>query len=207
MGNRLANITCIAILLMCSMFVTATDNHGTLSSYELPPIETSLLEPIGLENVNIWVPADKTGPTINRSCRSRKNCTYACVLPASIYHTKTELCPKEVARLLAEYVACYYERNLPLTILNGWQWEYSYSLSQFESGIYDLSERGGSWENSWEAILTGSIGSAEFQWVQVSSSEDLLLKSDNNEQETNIEVITFDSMRIRDGYPKIRKLE
>jgi len=199
-------ILCLVVSLIYSIVILADDNQARLDSHQLLPIETFLLEPIELENISIWVPAGKTGPLINRSCRPKTNCSYSCVLPATVHHTKTELCPKDVARLLAEYTACYHERSLPLTIFNGWQWEYSYSLCQFESVTYDLPQRGGCWENSWEAILTQSTGSADFEWLQVFPLGKFVGESDGNKQKSRIEVKTFNSMRTRDGYPKKRQL-
>lgn len=197
---------CLVVSLACSIIILANGDQATPNLPQLPPIETFLLEPVELENISLWVPAGKTGPLINRSCRPKKDCSYSCVLPASVHHTKTEVCPEEVARLLAEYAACYHEESLPLTIFNGWQWEYSYSLCQFETVAYDLPERGGCWEGSWEAILIQSIGSVDFQWVEVSSLDKSLRKSDEMGEKTHIEVRTFNSMRTRDGYPKKRKL-
>lgn len=206
MRYKLIGVFCLVVSLVCSIIILADGDQVTSNSPQLPPIETFLLEPIELENVSVWVPAGKTGPLINRSCRPKKNCSYSCVLPASVDHAKTEFCPKEIARLLAEYTACYHEQSLPLTIFNGWRWEYSYSLCQFESVTYDLPERGGCWENSWEAILTQSTGSADFQWLKVPPSDKFVGKSDRSKQKSSIEVRTFDSMRTRDGYPKKRKL-
>ena len=206
MRYKVTSILCLAALLTHSEIFMADDSKRASNSSQLPPIETFLLEPIKLESVSVWVPAAKTGPLINRSCRPKKNCLYSCVLPASVHHTKTERCPKEVAGLLAEYTACYHEQSLPLTIFNGWQWEYSYSLCQFETVTYDLPERGGCWENSWEAILTQSTGSADFQWFQLSPSNEFVGKLSSSKPKSSIEVRTFDSMRTRDGYPKKRQL-
>jgi hypothetical protein len=205
MVHKIAKL-CLFVSLLHIVIVLADDNQGASVS-QLPPIETFLLEPIELENISVWVPADKTGPVINRSCQPKNNCSFSCVLPATVHHTKAELCPKELARLLAEYTAYYHEQSLPLTIFNGWQWEYSYSLCQFESVTYDLPQRGGCWENSWEAILTQSTGSASFQWIEVSPLNKFVGKPDSGEQRSHIEVKTFNSMRTRDGYPKNRQLQ
>ncbi len=206
MRHKLKNILCVALLIMCSITTLANDNQVTSSLHKLPPIETVLLEPIELENINIWVPAAKTGPLINRSCRPKENCSYSYLLPAGVHHTKSKDCPGEIARLLAEYTAAYHENTLPLTIFNGWQWEYSYSLCQFESVTYNLPGRGGCWENSWEAILTLSAGSANLKWINVLPSGDFLSATDNSRRKSTIEVKTFSFMRTRDGYPKERQL-
>lgn len=196
----------VALLFLCVAVVLAADNESISVAGRLPPLETFLLEPITIESVSFWVPADKTGPVINRSCRPKQNCSFSSVLPATVLHTKSEPCPEEVARLLAEYTARYHEQSLPLTIFNGWQWEYSYSLYQFESVTYDLPQRGGCWEDSWEAILTESMGSARFRWLQIPPSDKAAGKRDGDAQGSRIEVKTFHSMRTRDGYPKERQL-
>jgi hypothetical protein len=169
-------------------------------------VEILLLEPVELENICIWVPAVKVGPEINRSCLMRTGYSRSAVLPATVDHTKTESCPEEVARLLAEYTAGYYEKRLPLTILRGWCWEYSYSLSQFESVSFDLPRRGGAWENCWEAILNHSAGHIALQWARISDENNFTAGPDDGTPKSNIEVRTFSSMRTRDGYPKQRKL-
>ena len=158
---------CLTVLLLCTVVVLPDDNRAESISQSLPPLETFLLEPIEVENVSAWVPAGNSGPLINRSCQPKRNCSFSCVLPATVRHTKTEFSPKEVARLLAERTAHYHEQSLPLTIFNGWQWEYSYSLCQFESVTYNLPQRGGCWEDCWEAILTQSTGSANSSFRQV----------------------------------------
>jgi hypothetical protein len=169
---------------------------------QLPPLETFIIEPVEMEHISIWVPAVKAGPFINKSCRPEINCSYSCVLPATVSHTKTDSCQDGVAKLLAGYAAGYHKQSLPLTIFNGWQWEYSYSLSQFETVTYDLPERTGCWESSWEAVLNQSTGSIEARWLQVSPSNKTESDSDNNKQKSQIEVKTFDSLRTRNGYPK-----
>lgn len=186
--------------------VLADDEMTATMSKQLPPLETLIVEPIELEHISVWVPAAKAGPFLNKSCRPKTNCLYSCVLPATVNHTKSELCPDAVARLLAECAARYHEQSMPLTIFNGWQWEYSYSLSQFETVTYDLPARTGCWEGSWEAVLTYSLGSVEAQWLQVSPTKKKENISDSDKQISQIEVMTFNSLRTRDGYPKERRL-
>lgn len=206
MVYRAAKI-CVVVSALVIAVVWAKNMEPASVADRLPPIETFLAEPIELENVSLWVPAQKTGPVINRSCQPKRNCTVSCVLPASVEHSKTDSCPDELARLLAEYAAHHHEKSLPLTIFNGWQWEYSYSLCQFESVSYDLPQRGGCWENSWEAILTQTVGSVSFQWLKVSPPHELSAKPDNNWHSSTIEVKTFNNMRTRNGYPKRRQLQ
>jgi hypothetical protein len=198
---------CLTFSLLCTMVVLPNDNQTGSVSQQLPPMETFLLEPIKVENASAWIPAVNSGLVINRSCQPKRNCLFSCVLPAAVHHTKTEFCPSEVARLLAEQTACYHEQNLPLTIFNGWQWEFSYSLCQFESVTYDLPRRGGCWEGCWEAILTQSIGSADFQWIQVLPSGKPVGTQTSKRQGSRIEIKTFNSIRTRNGYPKERQLQ
>lgn len=198
---------CLTASLLCTMVILPDNNQTESVSQLLPPMETFLLEPIEVENVSAWVPAGNSGLVINRSCQPKRNCSFSCVLPATVYHTKTEFSPKEVARLLAERTAHYHEQSLPLTIFNGWQWEYSYSLCQFESVTYDLPQRGGCWEGCWEAILTQSTGSANFQWTQILPSGELVGTQAGKRKGSQIKVKTFNSMRTRDGYPKERQLQ
>lgn len=198
---------CLTFSLLCMMVVSPDDNQAASVSEQLPPMETFLLDPIEIESISAWVPAGNSGPVINRSCRPKKNCLFSCVLPATVDHTKAENCPREVARLLAERTAYYHEQSLPLTIFNGWQWEYSYSLCQFESVTYDLPRRGGCWEGCWEAILTQSTGSVCFQWLQIFPSGTSVGTQAGKGQGSQIEVKTFNFMRTRDGYPKERQLQ
>ena len=44
---------------------------------DLPAIETFVTEPTVIENVNIWVPAARSGPFINRSCRIKENLVFS----------------------------------------------------------------------------------------------------------------------------------
>ena len=172
---------------------------------ELPAMETFVTEPTVIENISIWVPAARNGPFINRSCRIKENLTFSSVLPASISHQKTDACPGPIARILAELIAFYHAQSLPLTIFNGWQWEYSYSLCQYESVNYNLERRGGCWENAWEAILNFSCGMSRMQILELESLEKFSLPK-SIPSESIIEVKTFSSMRTRDGYPKERQL-
>lgn len=194
----------LVLLFSITPFVTCPAGTGR-TEVNLPAIETFVVEPIAFENVNIWVPAARSGPFINRSCRIKENLAFSSVLPASVKHQKTENCPDQVARILAELTSFYHSRSLPLTIFNGWQWEYTYSMCQYESVSYDLANRGGSWENGWEAILNLSCGTIELQQLEIQSPDKFSVKNSSPAQST-IEVKTFSSMRTRDGYPKERKL-
>jgi hypothetical protein len=175
------------------------------ADFNLPAIETFIVEPTVIENVNIWVPAARSGPFINRSCRIKENLAFSSVLPASVKHQKTEQCPNQTARMLAELASFYHTHSLPLTIFNGWQWEYTYSMCQYESVSYDLANRGGSWENGWEAILNLSCGEIQLQQLGIESLEKFSVRK-SLPAESIIEVKTFSSMRTRDGYPKERQL-
>jgi len=197
---------CATCLLLCLDGSLARGSQKAEIRPQLPPLETFCLKPIELENVSIWVPATKCPPKINRACMAKENCTYLSVLPATVEHTKTPLCPEEAARLLAEHTASYHERNLPLTIFNGWQWEYTFSLCQFETTTYDLTPRGGSWEHSLEAILTYTSGTVGCYWLELSTCEASEEETAGDEQRSDIDVRTFSFVRTRDGYPKKRHL-
>ena len=129
----------------------AGDDGG--ASFDLPAMETFVTEPTIIENVSIWVPAARSGPFINRACVIKENLGFSLVLPASINHQKTGSCPDQTARILAELSSFYHYQSLPLTIFNGWQWEYTYSMCQYESVSYELPRRGGSWENGWDLAV------------------------------------------------------
>jgi hypothetical protein len=202
-------LICVSCLVLCaiSIGIIPADDAPTASGLsQLPPMETLLLETIELENASIWVPAAKAGPEINRACRMRTGYSHSALLPATVDHTKTESCPDEAARLLAEHTAGCHAGRLPLTILEGWRWEYSYSLSQFKSASFELPRRGGSWENCWEAVLNESAGSIAAKWVHICDSNESTTKSENDKPKSNIEIRTFSAMRTRDGYPKERQL-
>ena len=78
-------------------------------------------------------------------------------------------------------------------------------MCQYESANYDLAERGGCWENGWEAILNLSCGAIQMQQLDVESPEKFSIHK-AAPSESIIEVKTFSSMRTRDGYPKERQL-
>ena len=69
---------CLIVSPVILAVVWANNNKPASVSDRLPPIETFLAKPIDLENINVWVPAQKTGPVINRSCRPKKNCSFSC---------------------------------------------------------------------------------------------------------------------------------
>jgi hypothetical protein len=122
-----------------------------------------------------------------------------------VEHKKTQDCPDPVARILAELVSTYHSQTLPLTIFNGWQWEYAYSMCQFESVNYNLNNRGGCWEDCWEAVLSVSCGTSGLQWFDVKNLEVTPAKTEMLSEST-LKIKTFSSMRTRDGYPKERQL-
>lgn len=192
----------IVLFLILGAACLAGVGRGSL---DLPAIETLVTEPTVIENVSVWVPAARSGPFINRSCRIKENLAFSLVLPALVKHQKTDHCPDQIARILAELTAFYHSHSLPLTIFNGWQWEYPYSMCQYESVSYDLARRGGCWENGWEAILNLSCGAIQLQQLDVESTEKFNIHK-AAPSESIIEVRTFSSMRTRDGYPKERQL-
>src|SRR4030042_5136013 len=116
MRNTLKTILIVITLAVCTTTVPAKKNPA-IQAFQT--FETIAIEPIELENISLWVPIAKAGPLINRSCRIKENCLYSYELPSSIYHTKSENCPAEVARLLAEYASAYHKSVLPLPVFNG----------------------------------------------------------------------------------------
>ncbi len=101
----------LTYLVICSGITLAADNQLSLNPPQLPPLETFLIEPVNLENISIWIPANKAEPLINREHQPKVNCLYVFALPASVCHEKTEFCPDEAARLLAEYTAFYHKQS------------------------------------------------------------------------------------------------
>lgn len=172
----------------------------------LPPMETLYIEPIELENISVWVPAAKAGPVINRSCQAKGGCDYSFLLPAIVQHEKTDQCPEYLAKNLAELTAIFHRDSLPLTILNGWQWEFVYSLSQYQAVKYSLPKRGGSWENYWEAIMTISCAKSQYGWLNIKPTGEYQINESASQTESNIKLNSFSHVRKRDGYPKERKL-
>ena len=205
MRNGLAAL-CVMITIALVKMVPAGDGAPGSGGAQLPPIETFIATPVELEHISIWVPAAKFGPEINWSCYMREGYSHSAVLSAAVEHTKTESCPEEFARLLAEYTAGYHQQTLPLTILGTWRWQYSLSPCQFDSVRFDLRKRGGSWEGSWEAVLTQSAGSIDLQRWQISAAGNFNDVPDANKAQSHIETRNFSAMRMRDGYPKERKL-
>jgi hypothetical protein len=201
MRNTLKAILIVITLAVCMATVPAEKNPA-IQTFQT--IETIAIEPIELENISLWVPIAKAGPLINRSCHIKESCLYSYELPSSVHHAKSENCPTEVARLLAEYVSACHERGLPLTIFNGWQWEYLDNLNRCESVTYDLPDHGGCWENSWEGILILTAGTIDFKWILNTVRE----KPTNGAQYSSIRVQTFSSViRTRDGYPQKLQLK
>jgi hypothetical protein len=190
-------------LILLILNITCLSDNGQISA-NLPTIETFVAEPVIIENISIWIPAAKSGPFINRSCHTQENNVFSLVLPASVKHEKMPFCPVQTARILAELTAFYHSQSLPLTILNGWRWEYTYNCL-FESVSYDLIRRGGCWEGCWEAVLNLSCGISSLQWLDIESLEKFSIKQLPSSEST-IKVKTFSSMKTRDGYPKERQL-
>jgi hypothetical protein len=188
-----------------SVLGVAAKDPPAPTSRSLPPIETFVLEPVDSEGISIWVPAGRSGPIINRACATTKGHLYACLLPAGVTHTKSDQCPEAAARLAAEYVAPRHAEHLPLTIVDGWRWEYLYSLSRYESASYDLPARGGSWDYALEAILTLSEATVLPQWLQVGEAPCQISQSDAQKMSSTIKVFGFSIVRPRHGYPKTQQ--
>jgi hypothetical protein len=171
---------------------------------DTPPLETFILDPIELQHLAIWVPADQTGPEINRSCRIRTACSNACTLPSAITHTRADDCPPPLARFLALYTWPYHRDSLPLTIMNGWQWTGDYNLAQLIVNSYDLPAHGGSWENCLEAIFSQTAASLCGRWLTLGVDHKSVASAVKSE--SSLIVKTFPLLRTRYGYPKERLL-
>jgi hypothetical protein len=195
-------LTLVFVFLILGAVCISKDDSTAMN---LTAIETYITEPTFVEHISIWVPAARSGPFINRSCRIQENVAFSMAVPASVKHQKTMLCPVQIARILAELTSFYHSQSLPLAIFNGWQWEYTYNICQYNSGSYNLAQRGGCWENSWEVILNISSGVIQLKQFHIDSTEKCSVKK-SKPAESTIEVKTFSSMRTRDGYPKERQL-
>jgi hypothetical protein len=196
-------------LVICSIFNIPVQGQETEKKMpEIGPkdllFETFVVEPIEVVNISMWVPADKIGPEINRTCNKKRYQQYQCQLATVINHNKTKTCPVRLARLLAEYIGREYKETIPLTFTLGWKWDFSFSLSQYEGCEYYLPRWGGSWENAVEAILSLTIGSVEGKWLKINSIS--ASSASTSKIESDIEIKTFSSMRTRNGYPKERQL-
>ncbi|MBC8481486.1 MAG: hypothetical protein H8D47_02330 [Planctomycetes bacterium] len=195
------NFLSLSILLIN----TAAYEAFAASDSVLPPIETCIISPAEVENVSIWVPAVKSGPFINRSCKPKRNLVQTSQLPVSIVHKKNNRCLDEVARMLAEQVHLYNECSLPLTIFNGWQWQSISDNSHYQQIYYCLAARGGCWENCSEAILNACYSRNELLWLRIDTEGNFNVQPSDHAS-SNIELKTFSNVRTRNGYPKIRKL-
>ncbi len=202
MSRKYITLLCGMVLLGSSGPALSEDRSCGVEPPGLPPMETFVLEPMESECISIWVPADRSGPQINRACGTRTGCLYSCLLPAGVNHTKSGACPDAAARLVAEYVAPRHEEHLPLTIADGWRWEYLYSLSRYESASYDLPARGGSWDYALEAILSLSEARASPLWLSLGDAPDSAARPETDRMCSTIEVFGFSLVRPRDGYPK-----
>src|SRR5512145_2112456 len=114
--NRLGTIVSWGLLAVAlSLSLPAGHSRSSPESPAAAPLETFILQPVCLDSMSIWVPADKVGPLINRSCMGQSNRLYSCFLPADVHHTRTAACPDGLARLLAEGAARGHEQSVPLT--------------------------------------------------------------------------------------------
>jgi len=192
------------LLMLFFGFSFSYVSEGGEGPSDFPGMETILTEPADLTSLSIWVPAKRAGPFINRACKNKFDCIYTFGLPSGVTHRKGDGCPEGIGRILASYSFSYCHQDIPLVLTDNWKWDYSYSESGYKSAIYDLNRRGGGWEGSWEAILNLGVGDFGYEWFSVLPSG--RLKSEGKERaESCIEIKTFSSVRLRDGYPKKRK--
>jgi hypothetical protein len=171
----------------------------------LPPLEAFVLDPIEIESVAIWIPADKMGPVINSGCsKTAGDRVYICQFPpTTVKHEKADACPDGIAGLLAEASSVPYKDSLPLTVFNGWQWE-PLTVPAYEEVTYYLSGYGGNWESSWEGILTRSLGSIKGRWLQNAPCEGQATENAQGIQ-SQIDIVSFTSVTTRKDYPKRRR--
>jgi len=191
-------------LILVLLFTVSHNAYAAVK--KLPPIETMIAEPIAFENVSLWIIADKQGPITNRSCQMQTDCLSSVELKSYIEHTKKDTCPPQVALELAKYCQLYHQNDIPLTIMDNWQWKCDNALSQFDSVGYDLPARGGSWQTCNEAIKTITSASSQIEWIDILDNEDFVGKDSAESQRSDIEIRTFSEMRTRDGYPQEAKL-
>ena len=161
--------------------------------------EVFVIEPVEMQRLDVWVVADRPSPQINRSCRPRVGLEYSLSLGADIEHSKIDGCVDGVARVLAEYSWVGFKEDMPLTIFNGWQWEYAYGIAQFAKVDYQLDKRGGCWEGCFDAVLNRGYGKVRAGWITRGS-----LQIDEAAM-SEILITNFSSMRTRNGYPKQHK--
>lgn len=199
--DTVKGLVVILSLLGLRPSLAGADPPGTPAKWQFPPIRTIVVGPAQVDTVSLPVPADRSVPETNFSCRAKRGGIYNCALPAKVDHTKTEACPDSVARLLAEQTAIPYEQTVPLTIFGPWQWDYSFDMCQVETALYTIPSHG-SWEICYEASLTQSVGHVDCQWLYFSPD----LAAPMGKVESFINVNTFSSLRKRDGYPIVREL-
>ncbi len=100
----------LSIVLFLILGAACLANDGR-SDLDLPAIETFVTEPTAIENVSIWVPAIRSGLFVNRSCRIKENLAFSSGLAASVKHQKTDNCPDQIARILAELTSFYHSQS------------------------------------------------------------------------------------------------
>jgi hypothetical protein len=169
------------------------------------PVETLVLKPMNLTTLSIRVPAAVAGPELNWSCRPLKNCSYSCSVPAFVIHEKDHECGDGVARLLAEYAATFCEEKVPLTIFTGWKWDFFYEMCDFNSIAYEVPGHS-SWEAGFQTIFTQIAGHLRYEWLTIPWAENTATSTNRSLAQSTIEVTTYTSLGIRDGYPKTRTL-
>lgn len=194
----LKNVFMLITLNSCLALVIAKEFN-----FQDGGIETFVVEPVRIDAFYGWVPADKAGPTINWSCQPEEGGHYTNSLVSQVEHTREPNCPDALAIGLAEYSALSYTPQLPLTIFNGWQWEYNNGLSQFKATPYPISKRGGAWEGNWESILLYTHATRYGYWDAFdANSISISLFDLRPAYQSDIDIRTFEHTKVRDGYPK-----
>ena len=171
------------------------------------PLETYVLSPMTFSQTAFWIPVERAGPFIHHgSCSmAGKGRSHQCVFPqTTVLHSKSESCPNDLARLLAESVHAVADPKIPLMWLNGWQWTFMLPLLDELEVTYDLLPNGGSWENSWEQVMNTVHADVHGAWLTPQSSGHDETRSELQGQ-SHLSVFSYSDLQVRHGYPRQKK--
>jgi len=195
-----------AVVLMLSHTSWALERIPTQEELNIAPLETFVIMPVTATPISIWVPADAMGP-FSIHCAFRKSSGISqCQLPANVEHIKSQECPDGVARVLGDTICLTQNKDLPLTLVNGWKWDFASPVSQYETYSYDLVGRD-CWENSVEAIMTEIHGQTQGEWFAAEIATRKTTADPLPAMKSEITIRTFEKIRSRAGYPKQRSVE
>jgi len=195
-----------AVVLTLSGVLWALERIPTQEELTVESLETFVVMPVTVNPISIWVPADAMGPFSIHCAFRRSSGTSQCQLPASVEHVNTQAGPDGVARGLGDTVCLAQKQDLPLTLVNGWKWDFASPVSQYETFSYDLIGRD-CWENSVEAIMTVVHGQTQGEWFAVELASRKTFADPLPEMKSEITIKNFEKIRSRAGYPKQRSVE